>query len=130
MPCYRCGARQTDPVRGASPWKRGVKAERQVLVCPSCQAGRDWADDLDRCSACGSAALVCRLGEVECRDCGHTRAAVRDEPGDAGLVRSVADLAGGAGGPGGAGAERPSDGGLSEEVAAALSRVLKRGPAV
>ena len=130
MPCYRCGARQTDPVRGASPWKRGVKAERQVLVCPSCQAGRDWADDLDRCSACGSAALVCRLGEVECRDCGHTRPAVRDEPGDAGLVRSVADLAGGAGGPGGAGAERPSDGGLSEEVAAALSRVLKRGPAV
>ncbi|MEV4674555.1 MULTISPECIES: hypothetical protein [Actinomadura] len=130
MPCYRCGARQTDPVRGASPWKRGVKAERQVLVCPSCQAGRDWADDLDRCSACGSAALVCRLGEVECRDCGHTRPAVRDEPGDAGLVRSGADLAGGAGGPGGAGAERPSDGGLSEEVAAALSRVLKRGPAV
>ncbi|MGW5414893.1 hypothetical protein [Actinomadura geliboluensis] len=130
MPCYRCGARQTDPVRGASPWKRGVKAERQVLVCPSCRAGRDWADDLDRCSACGSAALVCRLGEVECRDCGHTRPAVRDEPGDAGLVRSGADLAGGAGGPGGAGAERPSDGGLSEEVAAALSRVLKRGPAV
>jgi hypothetical protein len=131
MPCYRCGARQTDPVRGASPWKRGVRAERQVLVCPGCQAGRDWAGDLDRCSACGSAALVCRLGEIECRDCGHTRPAVRDEPGDAGLVRSGADLAGGAGAPGG-GEGVPdggvSDGGLSEEVAAALSRVLKRGP--
>ncbi|QKW37809.1 hypothetical protein HUT06_30525 [Actinomadura sp. NAK00032] len=126
MPCYRCGARQTDPVRGASPWKRGVKAERQVLVCPSCQAARDWADDLDRCSECGSAALVCRLGEVECRGCGHTRPAVRDEPGDAGLVPAGADRAAGTGG---AGADRPSDGGLSEEVAAALSRVLKRGPA-
>lgn len=115
MPCFRCGVRQADPVRGASPWKRGVRADHQVLICPGCQAGGDWADGLDRCAACGSAALVCRLGEVECRACGHTRDAVRDEPGAAALVHS--------------GAERPSDGGLSEEVAAALSRVLKRGPA-
>ncbi|NKZ04547.1 hypothetical protein [Actinomadura latina] len=121
MPCFRCGARQTDPVRGASPWKRGVRADRQVLVCPGCQAVHDWADDLDRCSACGSAALVCRLGEVECRDCGHTRAAVREETGPGDLVHSGAERP--------SGADRPSDGGLSEEVAAALSRVLKRGPA-
>jgi hypothetical protein len=114
MPCFRCGARQTDPVRGASPWKRGVRSDRQVLICPACQAVQDWADELDRCSACGSAALVCRLGEVECRDCGHTRDAVREDPGAAGLVRS--------------GAQPSADGGLSEEVAAALSRVLKRGP--
>ncbi|TYB38384.1 hypothetical protein [Actinomadura chibensis] len=112
MPCFRCGARQTDPVRGASPWKRGVRADRQVLICPGCQAARDWADGLDRCAECGSAALVCRLGEVECRDCGLTRDAV---PGD--LVRSGA-------------APAPSgDGDLSEEVAAALSRVLRGGPA-
>lgn len=113
MPCFRCGARQTDPVRGASPWKRGVRADRQVLVCPGCQAARDWADALDRCSGCRSAALVCRLGEVECRDCGHTRDAA---PGD--LVHSGAP-------PGGSG-----DGDLSAEVAAALTRVLKRGPAL
>ncbi|TDE19240.1 hypothetical protein [Actinomadura sp. 6K520] len=117
MPCYRCGARQTDPVRGASPWKRGVRADRQVLICPGCQAVRDWADDLDRCSACASAALVCRLGEVECRDCGHTREAA---PAD--LVRS--------GGPPGAPPGASADGDLSAEVAAALSRVLKRGPAL
>lgn len=108
MPCFRCGARQTDPVRGASPWKRGVQADHQVLICPDCQAAHNWAADLDRCAGCGSAALVCRLGEVECRDCGHTRDAVRDE--SPGLVRSGAP------------------GGLSEEVAAALNRVLKRGP--
>ncbi|MGH3243795.1 MAG: hypothetical protein ACRDNL_25675 [Spirillospora sp.] len=104
MPCFRCGARQTDPVRGSSPWKRGVRADRQVLICPGCQSVLDWADDLDRCAECGSAALVCRLGEVECRDCGHTRDAC---PADA-----------------------PCDeGDLSAEVAAALNRVLRRGPA-
>ncbi|MFC4052237.1 hypothetical protein ACFOY4_21350 [Actinomadura syzygii] len=112
MPCFRCGARQTDPVRGASPWKRGVRADRQVLVCPGCQSALDWADALDRCAECGSAALVCRLGEVECRDCGHTRDAA---PGD--LVRS------------GAAPAAPGDGDLSAEVAAALSRVLRGGPA-
>ncbi|TDD79821.1 hypothetical protein E1298_27025 [Actinomadura rubrisoli] len=125
MPCFRCGARQTDPVRGASPWKRGVRADHQVLICPGCQTARDWADDLDRCAACGSAVLVCRLGEVECRDCGHTRDAVRDDRPSAGPVRSgdgPDDQPGGS--PGGASGDR----GLSEEVAAALSRVLKRGP--
>ncbi|GAA0326918.1 hypothetical protein NE235_09105 [Actinoallomurus spadix] len=102
MPCYRCGARQTDPDHGPSPWRRGVRSDRQVLVCPDCQHGRDWTADLDHCTSCGATALVCRLGEVECRTCGRVRATERmAEP------------------------PAPSDGsGLSEEVAAALSRVL------
>ncbi|WUI01926.1 hypothetical protein OHR68_08975 [Spirillospora sp. NBC_00431] len=116
MPCFRCGARQTDPVRGTSPWKRGVRADRQVLICPGCQSVHDWAGELDRCAACGSTALMCRLGEVECRDCGHTREA---DPAD--LVRFGAPP-GTSGGDGG-------EGDLSAEVAAALNRVLRRGPA-
>jgi hypothetical protein len=104
MPCYRCGARQTDPIRGASPWKRGVREERQVLVCPNCQATTDWAADLEKCQACHSAGLVCRLGEIECRDCGHVRTADRTTD-----TTATSDAPG-----------------LSEEVEAALSRVLRR----
>lgn len=70
MPCYRCGTRQVDPDRGESPWRRGVRADRQVLICPNCQAAFDWTAELDRCQVCGSVHLVRRLGEVECRDCG------------------------------------------------------------
>ena len=70
MPCYRCGARQVDPDRGESPWRRGVRSDRQVLICPGCQSSFDWMADLDRCPVCASAHLVRRLGEVECRDCG------------------------------------------------------------
>lgn len=103
MPCYRCGMRQTDPVRGASPWQRGVVQERQVLICPDCQQRHEWMGDLDRCAACGSTRLVCRLGEVECRACGAVRPAGRHDGAE--HVR--------AGAPG-----------LSEEVAAALDRVL------
>ena len=73
MPCFRCGARQTDPVRGASPWKRGVRHETQVLICPDCQRSGDL--DLDTCHSCGSTALICRLGEIECRSCGAVRLA-------------------------------------------------------
>lgn len=100
MPCYRCGARQTDPVRGASPWRRGVSREVQVLICPDCQRSHDL--DLDTCAGCGSTALICRLGEVECRSCGAVRQArdCRD------LVTTVP--------------------GLSDEVEAALNRVLGR----
>jgi hypothetical protein len=104
MPCFRCGTRQSDPVRGTSPWKRGVRADRQVLVCPVCQTATDWSADLDGCAGCGSIALVCRLGEIECRDCGHVRSA------ESLPVTSEAPV--------------PD---LSEEVAAALGRVLKRG---
>ncbi|MEQ4725446.1 hypothetical protein [Nonomuraea sp. B19D2] len=103
MPCYRCGARQTDPVRGASPWQRGVRKETQVLICPDCQRLHDL--DLDSCSTCGSAALICRLGEVECRSCG----AVRMARSDALTASSVAPPPG-----------------LSAEVEAALNRVLGR----
>jgi hypothetical protein len=70
MPCYRCGTRQVDPDRGESPWRRGVRGDRQVLICPDCQVAHDWADELDRCRVCGSIHLVRRLGEAECRDCG------------------------------------------------------------
>ncbi|WP_084963854.1 hypothetical protein [Thermoactinospora rubra] len=100
MPCYRCGARQTDPVRGASPWRRGVRREVQVLICPDCQRHHDL--DLDTCESCGSTSLICRLGEVECRSCGAVRqaAAARE------LVTTVP--------------------GLSAEVEAALNRVLGR----
>ncbi|MGO9140897.1 MAG: hypothetical protein ACLP70_05510, partial [Streptosporangiaceae bacterium] len=70
MPCYRCGTRQVDPDRGESPWKRGVRDNRQVLICPGCQASYDWAAELDRCPVCSSVHLVRRLGEVECHDCG------------------------------------------------------------
>lgn len=104
MPCYKCGARQTDPVRGASPWKRAVRRDKQVLICPECQ-DVDWMEDseLDRCGTCGSTMLVVRLGEVECRECGMVRQA------------------------GSAAVEEPSEPvapGLAEEVAAAVDRVL------
>jgi hypothetical protein len=107
MPCYRCGERQTDPDRGASPWKRGVRDERQVLICPACQAGRDWSADLDSCPRCSGVHLVRRLGEVECRDCGH----VADPTA---TIQSPAA-------PAPATAPAP---GLAEEVAQALDRVL------
>jgi hypothetical protein len=70
MPCYRCGTRQVDPDRGESPWRRGVRGDRQVLICPGCQVAADWMSELDRCGVCSSVHLVRRLGEVECRDCG------------------------------------------------------------
>jgi ribosomal protein L40E len=115
MPCYRCGARQVDPVRGHSPWRRGVKGDEQVLVCPGCQASADWAADLDKCRRCGSVHLVRRLGEVECRDCGMT---VPPDGGPGSL--SIA--------PGGPAVARAP--GLSEEVALALERVFGRGAAM
>src|SRR5262245_3114248 len=71
MACYRCGTRQVDPVRGHSPWQRGVRGNQQVLICPTCQGIHDWQADLDPCGRCGSVRLVRRLGEAECRDCGY-----------------------------------------------------------
>jgi hypothetical protein len=151
MACYRCGTRQVDPVRGDSPWQRGVRGDQQVLICPTCQGIHDWKTDLDPCSRCGSVRLMRRLGEVECRDCGCV---VTPEDGampgmrGAPAVAVPAEVAVGAGGaaaiPGAAvgrdaevpglsstgvpvlsGADAP---GLSEEVARALDRVLGRGP--
>jgi hypothetical protein len=138
MPCYRCGVRQTDPSRGQSPWKRGVRRHSQILICPGCQDAADWTAELDRCSRCSSVHLVKRLGEVECRDCGTIVAPER--AGQAGLADDPAgaaleDESGAAGmgldsepglgaGPGLEGAGRGAD--LSEEVARALDRVLGR----
>ena len=127
MPCYRCGARQVDPDRGESPWKRGVRADRQVLICPACQSTFDWVGELDQCPVCASVHLVRRLGEVECRDCGD----VRDPSA---VVAAVPDVTGAAadslsGGSAGAGPE-PAFGetpGLAEDVELALERVLGRG---
>ena len=105
MPCYRCGARQVDPDRGASPWKRGVRSDRQVLICPDCQSGHDWAGDLDRCSVCGGVRLVRRLGEAECKDCGQVRQPIP-------ATEPAGEDTGG------------TAPGLAEEVAQALDRVL------
>ena len=113
MPCYRCGTRQVDPDRGSSPWLRGVRADRQVLICPGCQSDGAWVTDLDRCALCASVHLVRRLGEVECRDCGAAGADAAG--GDRGPV--VVD----AGPP-----VAPVAPGLAEEVEQALARVLRR----
>jgi ribosomal protein L37AE/L43A len=115
VPCYRCGARQTDPARGASPWRRGVRDSEQVLVCPDCQRTSDWTAHLDRCPACGSTALVRRLSRTVCRDCGGSP----DGGLDADLPEAGAEVAGPAG--------PPTD--LAAEVAAAIDRVLDRVPA-
>lgn len=101
MPCYSCGARQTDPERGPSPWQRGIREGRQVLVCPDCQRGADWTAALDHCAGCGSARLKLTLGELRCGDCGR--------------LEEVAS----------AGPASPASG-LAEEVAAAVARVLGR----
>jgi hypothetical protein len=138
MPCYRCGVRQTDPSRGQSPWKRGVRRHSQILICPGCQDAADWTAELDRCSRCSSVHLVKRLGEVECRDCGTivapegggqagladdpAGAALEDESGAAGTALESEPGLGAGAGPEGAG--RGAD--LSEEVARALDRVLGR----
>ena len=109
MPCYRCGTRQVDPDRGESPWRRGVRGDRQVLICPGCQATVDWAADLDRCAVCSSVHLVRRLGEAECRDCGWVGQPAGALSGEAGAADDGSD------GPGAS---------LAEEVERALSRVL------
>ncbi len=94
MPCYRCGTRQVDPDRGESPWRRGVRGDRQVLICPGCQVAIDWASELDRCQVCGSVHLVRRLGEVECRDCGAVGQPAETSLSEASMMGdAAADLA-------------------------------------
>jgi len=134
MPCYRCGARQVDPDRGESPWKRGVRADRQVLICPACQSSVDWVGELDQCPVCASVHLVRRLGEVECRDCGYVRepagpVGVSPVPGPvpdapaAGSGAATEAVPGIAPGPAPDLGQTPS---LAEEVELALARVLGR----
>jgi hypothetical protein len=114
MPCYRCGTRQVDPDRGASPWLRGVRSHRQVLICPGCQAGPGWPHDLDTCPVCASIHLVRRLGEVECRDCGYVADPGHGTGEPVGLIKPDAP--------------EPGSGDLAEEVEQALARVLRRLP--
>jgi len=153
MSCYRCGTRQVDPDRGESPWRRGVRGDRQVLICPGCQSSGDWLADLDRCPVCAGVRLVRRLGEAECRDCGAVRSAVAvDAPAATppgmtppGMTRPGTSLPGhlaAVAAPGGEEPARPGDPApdssrpvtdlarevpdLAREVAAALDRVLGR----
>ena len=71
-----CGRPTYDPEKKERPWSRAVRAGRQVLICPACQAERpDWAEGLDRCPRCGSSQLSVMLGEVVCRQCGQVRGA-------------------------------------------------------
>jgi hypothetical protein len=125
MPCYRCGTRQVDPDRGESPWQRGVRGDRQVLVCPVCQDSVDWRADLDHCPVCSSVHLVRRLGEAECRDCGWVRPSA-----PAGLPGHLAALApaapGGRREPEAAGSGLAPESDLAREVESALARVLGR----
>ena len=109
MPCYRCGARQSDPVRGPSAWKRGVRGGEQVLICPDCQRGRDWTAELDTCPRCSSTALVRSLGETECRGCGAAGVAAVPAPVAQPAGRSVEERAA-----------------LAADVAAALDRIFGR----
>ena len=143
MACYRCGTRQVDPVRGHSPWQRGVRGNQQVLICPTCQGIHDWKTDLDPCGRCGSVRLVRRLGEAECRDCGYVATPEPVAVPDLSIVPEAVAVPAGVAGPGGVAAVTATSGGrddelpclsgaeasgLSEEVARALERVLGRGP--
>jgi hypothetical protein len=102
-----------DPDRGESPWRRGVRGDRQVLICPGCQAAVDWTADLDHCVVCSSIHLVRRLGEAECRDCGWV-----------GQPETAVSLAAGTAEAGLAGTAEGAEASLAEEVERALSRVL------
>jgi len=119
MPCYSCGARQSDPERGPSPWKRGVVREHLVLVCPACQGRAGWSADLQSCARCGSLHLIRRLDQVECLDCRLVRDALPDVAAQGG------GRAGSARNDSAANDSAAADA-LADEVASALDRVLRR----
>jgi hypothetical protein len=122
MPCYRCGTRQTDPVRGPSAWKRGVRGGTQVLICPICQCTHDWQDDLDHCAACGSTMLVRILGEAHCRACGATgEPAAPPGPAEAGSLPAAPVPV--------PAKPDPKSTGLAGDVEAALDRLFGRARA-
>jgi hypothetical protein len=106
VPCFACNARQIDPERGPSSWKKLVRGGEQVLVCPDCARKPGWDDAADRCPACGSTALRKALGTVRCAACGAVSESVP--------------------GPGDEQGGRPTN--LSEEVAAAVDRIFGRAP--
>src|ERR1700712_2478393 len=101
MPCQRCGARQGDPSRGPSSWKRAVAAGEQVLVCPTCQQDAGWQTGMDRCPSCDGVRLSKTLGVLRCSGCGW--AAEASEPPEPFAV---------------------ADDKLADEVSAALGRVF------
>ena len=103
MACVRCGARQDDPTRGPSPWKRGVLGGEQVLVCPDCQRQSGWQAGFDRCPQCDGLRLSKALGVVHCAACGWS--------GELPASSTPWELA--------------ADAGLAGEVQAALDRVLR-----
>jgi hypothetical protein len=109
MPCYRCGARPVDPARGPSSWKRGVREDTQVLICPACQQEPDWRSHLASCPHCGSTSLVRALGQVQCRGCSRTPAVLVPPQATAQQNR------------------RSYDPVLADEVGRALDRVLRHG---
>jgi len=122
MPCHRCGARQTDPVKGASPWRRGVRAGEQVLVCPDCQRDRDWTADFAHCSECGSARLVRMLGNTQCKDCGAQDSVMPETPASADTqVTDSQDASADAA----ADRSRTGANSLSDDVQAALEREFR-----
>ncbi|WP_187361165.1 hypothetical protein [Phytoactinopolyspora mesophila] len=120
MPCYRCGAREADPARGARLWVRAVRSDVQVLVCPDCQQSSSWSTEVDHCSACNGTNLVRRLGQTVCRSCESSATAeflAVESTMDRGIAVGAA--------PGKH--RRPDDGrDLTAEVATALDRVLGR----
>jgi ribosomal protein L37AE/L43A len=105
VPCFRCGARQTDPTKGPSNWQRAVRADEQVLVCPDCQRTGEWTAEVDHCPGCGSHALRRALGTTSCRACGWSA--------DQSAAATRSAVAG-------------HDSSLAEEVAAAVDRMLHR----
>jgi hypothetical protein len=107
MACVGCGARQDDPARGPSPWKRGVRGGEQVLVCPDCQREAAWQAGFDHCPECDGVRLSKALGVVRCSACGWSGELPASPPSP--------DLT-----PGGS-----TDDVLAGEVRAALDRVLR-----
>jgi len=126
MPCYRCGARQSDPEHGPSPWKRGVVREHLVLVCPACQRRPGWSAEFQSCARCGSLHLIRRLDQVECLECRLVREAAPDDV--APRHHASKDGASKDTGPEDTAAAdgHEGDAALAAEVASALRRVLRR----
>jgi hypothetical protein len=79
-----------------------VVSGEQVLVCPECQTP-GWDDGADRCARCGSVRLAKSLGVVQCKQCGA------EQSSEAPTTPRPA----------------PDGGSLSDEVAAAVTRLLK-----
>lgn len=157
MPCYRCGARQVDPEQGkSSPWKRGVHREHQVLICPDCAAdafgeldhcsgcgGTHLIRRLDQveCLACGLArdanpdpeaspgrGSEAGPGRKSDASPGREAGAARETGTEPSLSTATAPPSSPSLSPSPRREPQPSrPATLSDEVASALDRVLRRG---